>query len=79
MWWDYLKLEDSEERVVYIYGREAIGLDGEIVYDRKKRRWSVTIPCKKDAGNPNNIAETERKSWQVVKAGFPPSLHVAIW
>jgi hypothetical protein len=41
---DYLKLEDDDEQVIYIYGREAIALDGEIVYDRKKRRWSVTLP-----------------------------------
>ena len=76
MWWDFLRIDDRNEQYVYTYGREAIALDGFITYDVKTRKWHVTDPCRGDVGNPGRIAESERKFWQVVKAGFPVRLHV---
>ena len=76
MWWDFLRIDDRNEQYVYPYGREAIALDGFITYDVKTRKWHVTDPCRGDVGNPSRIAESERKFWQVVKAGFPVRLHV---
>jgi hypothetical protein len=78
MWWDFILIDENDEEIVYMYGREAIALDGEIVYNRKTRRWSVTLSCEKDDDNPVLMAESERKFWQVVKAGFPDSYKVVI-
>ena len=78
MWWDFIQIDDRDGQYVYMYGREAIALDGYIVYDMETRKWHVTQPCEKDIGNPSRIAESERKFWQVVKAGFPDSYKVVI-
>ena len=78
MWWDFTMIDDRNGQYVYIYGREAIALDGFITYDIKTNTWHVTLPCENDAGNPSRIMESERKFWQVVKAGFPRTYHVAI-
>ena len=78
MWWDFMQIDDRDGQYVYIYGREARALDGFVTYDMKTRTWHVAPPCENDAGNPSRIAETERKFWQVVKAGFPRSYHVDI-
>ena len=78
MWWDFTMIDDRDGQYVYIYGREAIALDGFITYDIKTNTWHVTLPCRNDTGNPARIMESERKFWQVVKAGFPRPCHVAI-
>ena len=78
MWWLYIKIEENEDRFVYLYSRESKEPDGEIVYDRKKEEWEVTRPCLKDFNSPFNIDAAERKFWHVVEEGFPDRRMVAI-
>ena len=77
MWWLYVKIEESENLIVYHYSTETRDLDGEIVYNKNTREWKVTRPCIKD-DCAWCIGKSEEKFRHVVEEGFPDRRMVAI-
>ena len=71
MWLLYIKAEENDQQIIYHYSLESNDLDGEIIYDKGKKEFSVTKPCKKDAGSSWCIRRTEEHFWSIINEGFP--------
>ncbi len=77
MWWLYVKVDETEDLLIYHYSTETRDLDGEIVYNKRAEEWEVTRPCARD-DCAWCIDKTEGKFWHVIEEGFPDRRMVAI-
>jgi len=76
MWWYYVKKIDNADKIIYLYGRETETVSGELMYNKKNKKYSV---LKQADGDTEKMAHWALQYLlAVIEAGCPDKKMVAI-